>query len=167
MGGTEPEIYFHLARAYGGLGRAEDRKTALAKFTELSSRAKSDTEAQRSAASLVEEAKALVVTGDLAGAYAKMEHARELRPHDDSILFRLASLGYDLGHHDKAREAIQEAVAIAPSEWIYHFLLGLIEGRSGRLAQSRASLEVALRLNPGAADARAALAEVTRREDAK
>ena len=89
-----------------------------------------------------------------------MERARDLRPQDASILFRLASLDYDLARYSPARDAIQEALALAPSEWIYHFLLGLIEGRSGRLQASRESLEIAVRLNPSAADAYNALGEV-------
>ncbi len=41
LGGNESEVYYHLARAYGGLGRADDRTRALARFAELSKKAKS------------------------------------------------------------------------------------------------------------------------------
>jgi tetratricopeptide (TPR) repeat protein len=164
LGGTEPEIFYHLARAYGGLGRTAERATALAKFAELGRKATTDTETRRTALRLVDEAKSLVGSGDLAGALTRMERARDLRPQEESILFRLASLEYDLAHYDKARDAIQEAIALAPSQWLDHFLLGLIEGRSGRLPESRASLELAVKLNPAAADAREALAEVVRRQ---
>ena len=164
LGGKEPEIYYHLARAYGELGRADERTKALAKFAELSRKANADSEAGRSALRLVEEAKSLVQAGNLPSALARMEEAARLRPHDESILFRLASLEYDLGQYDKAGDAMREAVALAPSQWLYHYLLGLIQGRSARIPEARKSLELALRLNPDAADVRDALAEVVRRQ---
>ena len=38
LGGDESEVYYHLARAYGGLGREDARRTASARFAELSKR---------------------------------------------------------------------------------------------------------------------------------
>jgi predicted Zn-dependent protease len=43
-GAMEPEVYYHLARAYGGLGQAEKRTASLAKFAALSRQVKADTE---------------------------------------------------------------------------------------------------------------------------
>src|SRR5437867_3380290 len=93
-GGESSEVYYHLARAYGGLGRQEDRRKALARFAELTRKSKQDTEAQRTALRLMEQARSLVDSGDLQAAVARMEEARELRPSDDRILFRLASVHY-------------------------------------------------------------------------
>ena len=53
--------------------------------------------------------------GDLNGALAKVEEARELRPSDDTFLFRLASLNFDLKRYSIARDYAQEAVSLAPS----------------------------------------------------
>jgi Flp pilus assembly protein TadD len=94
-----------------------------------------------------------------------LEQARELWPPDDRILSRLAGLHYDLQRYNLARNYAQEAISLAPSEWLYHYLLGLIEKRSGRWKQARSSLEVALRLNPSAAEAHNALGEVALREN--
>jgi len=163
LGGDEPEIYYHLARAYGQLGRTGDRQAALAKFATLTRLAKSDTESRKEAQKYVEEAKGLVQSGDLPAALDRMRKARDLRPQDDSILFRLASLDYDLGNYDEARDAMETAIAFAPTEWIYRLLLGLVEGRSGHLDIARKSLETAIRLNPQAADAQNALGEVALR----
>jgi len=164
LGGTESEVYYQLARAYGGLGRAKERSAALAKFAKLRQKTNSDTEARRQALKLVEQAKSLVESGDLPRALAQMKQALELCPHDDTIQFRLASLDYDLAHYDEARDAIQEAIALVPSQWIYYLLQGLIEGRSGRLEAARSSLGVAVRLNPSAGDAHNALGEVALRQ---
>ena len=137
---------------------------ALARFAELSKQSSEDTEAQRRARQLMDEAKALAGSGNALEAAARLEEARELRPADDRLLFRLASLHYDLEHNGLARSYAQEAISLAPSEWLYHYLLGLIEGRSGRLQQSRSGLLIAIRLKPSAAEAHNALGEVALRE---
>ena len=160
LGGNDPEIWYHLARAYGNAGRPEDRRKALARFAELTRNSKQDAEARRKALELSAEAKALVDSGDLESALARMEAARELRPSDATILFRLASLNYDLSRYPLARQYAQEAIALTPSEWLYHFLLGLAEGREGHLKESRAALETALKLNDQSADVWNSIAEV-------
>jgi len=89
-----------------------------------------------------------------------MEEARELRPSDDRLLFRLASLQYDLKRYDLAQGYAQEAIALAPSEWLYHYLAGLIAKEAGKWRQARNSLETAARLNASAAEVQNALGEV-------
>ena len=100
LGANESEVYYHLARAYGGLGRQEERTQALARFAQITKKSKEDVEGQRRALNLMEEAKSLVDAGNLHLAAARMEEARELRPSDDRLLFRLASLQYDLKRYD-------------------------------------------------------------------
>lgn len=164
LGAVESEVYYQLARTEGGLGRVEEKKLALAKFAELRQRALTDTDVRRQANQLMEQAKVDLGAGDLPGASGRMKQANELCPHDETILFRLASLAYDLENYKEARDSVQEAIGLAPSQWLYHFLLGLVEGRAGRLEQARASLDVAVRLNPAAADAHNALGEVYLRQ---
>ena len=79
--------------------------------------------------------------------------------------FRLASLQYDLQRYDLARNYAQEAITLAPSEWLYHYLLGLVELASRRWQPSRSSLDIAARLNPSAAEVHNALGQVALRED--
>lgn len=159
-GDDSTEVHYHLARAYGGLGRQQERQKALARFAKLTEKEKKDTESQRASLRLAEQASTLVKAGDLHGAVARMEEARELSPADDRILFRLASLHFDLQQYDLARNYAQEAISLAPSVWLYHYLLGLIEKSSGRLPQARKSLETAGRLNPSAAEVQQALEEL-------
>jgi tetratricopeptide (TPR) repeat protein len=160
LGATESEVYYHLARAYGGLGRSEDRARALARFAELTRKQKEDAEAQRRALRLLDDAKTLVEAGDLQTAAARLEEARELRPADDRILFRLASLQYDLKRFDRAEAYAQEALALAPSEWLNHYLAGLAAKGAGKWVQARQSLETAARLNASAPEVQNALGEV-------
>jgi tetratricopeptide (TPR) repeat protein len=165
LGGDASEVYYHLARTYGALDRPEERKKALARFSLLTRKAKQETESQRRGLRLVEEARGLVESGDLRGAVARMEEARELRPGDDQVLFRLASLHFDLQRYEIARNYIQEAIALAPSQWLYHYLLGLLEKNASRLDQAQSSLELAVQLNPNAAEAHNALGDVAFRKN--
>ncbi|MCX6626994.1 MAG: tetratricopeptide repeat protein, partial [Candidatus Solibacter sp.] len=97
LGANDPEVFYHLARAYGGLDRQEDRRKALAQFALETRKSKESIEATRRALRLMDQARALVDSGDLEAAAARVDEARELRPSDDLILFRLAGLHYDLG----------------------------------------------------------------------
>jgi tetratricopeptide (TPR) repeat protein len=157
LGGEGADVYYHLARAYGGLDRADDRRKALARFSELTQRSKDDTEAQRKALRLIESSRTLLAAGDLNGAAAQLEEARRLRPADDGVLYRLASLNFDMRRNDLAKAYVEEAISHAPSQWLYHYLLGMIESNSARWPKARASLETAIRLNPSAAEAHNAL----------
>jgi tetratricopeptide (TPR) repeat protein len=161
---NEAEVYYHLARAYGGLGRQDERTQALARFAQLTKKGKDDAEAQRRAVGLIDAAKALVEAGNLRVALARMEEARELRPSDDRLLFRLASVYYDLQQYDVAGAYAQEASSLAPSEWLYHYLSGLVASRTGKWPQARIQLETAARLNSSAAEVQNALGEVAQHE---
>jgi tetratricopeptide (TPR) repeat protein len=142
------------------LDRPEDRRSALARFAELSRKVKQDTDAQRRAMKLMTQAKILVDSGDLRAALAALEEAREAFPSDDLILYRLAGLDYDLGRYDLARNYAEEAISLAPSVWLYHYLLALAEMHYGRWQQALRSLDVAVKLNPSAAEVHNALGQV-------
>lgn len=160
LGAQDPEVYYHLARAYGSLGNTEDRARALGKFAELTKKSKEDLEALRQSAKLTDQASSLVSSGDLNGAAARLEQARELHPSDDALLFRLAGVHFDLRQYDKARGYAEEAISLAPAEWLYRYLLGLIETRVNRWQQAEVSLRFAAQLNPSAAEVHNALGQV-------
>ncbi len=98
--------------------------------------------------------------GDLPAAASRLEQAREIQPSNDGILFRLASVHYDMQKFGIARNYAEEAVNLAPSVWLYHYLLGLIEIQTKSWQQARASLQIASKLNPSAAEVQAALKEL-------
>lgn len=161
MGGeNEPQVFYQLARAWGGLGKAAERRAALSRFSELTRREKEDTELQRKAAAWIDEARVLLQAGDLEKAASRLELAREAKPGDATLLFRLAGLNFDLQRYDMAREYVQAAISISPATWLYHYLLGLVERSANHLADSRASLEIAVKLQPTEAPAFNALGEV-------
>jgi tetratricopeptide (TPR) repeat protein len=159
-GQNEPQVFYQLARAWGGLGKAAERKAALARFSELTKKEKSNTELQRQANAWIDEARTLLQAGDLKGAAARLELAREAKPGDATVLFRLAGLNFDLQRYDVAREYVQAAISISPTTWLYHYLLGLVERSAGRLADAKASLEVAASLQTTEAPVFNALGEV-------
>lgn len=161
MGGeNEPQVFYQLARAWGGLGNATERRTALAKFSELTRKEKDDAERRKQAAALIDEARALLQTGDLDNAAKRLELAREAKPGDATLLFRLAGLNFDLQRYDVAREYAQAAISISPATWLYHYLLGLVEQGANHLPDARASLEVAAKLQPTEAPVLNTLGEV-------
>jgi len=163
LGGEEPEVYYRLARAYGGAGRQQDRQRGLDRFLELKEQSKRHAEAKREAAKLVERALPLVKAGNIESAIPWIEKARELQPGDAPILFRLAGLYYDLQKYNAARARVEEAIELSPSEWLYHYLLGLVEKDSGAAERARSSFENALRLNPSAREAEKQLEGLKRR----
>jgi tetratricopeptide (TPR) repeat protein len=115
---------------------------------------------QRKAAALIDEARAFLQAGDLENAAARLELAREMKPGDATLLFRLAGLNFDLRRYDAAREYVQAAISISPATWLYHYLLGLVERSANRLTDARASLEVAAKLQSTEAPVFNALGEV-------
>jgi tetratricopeptide (TPR) repeat protein len=159
-GENEPQVFYQLARAWGGLGKAVERKEALARFSALTKQEKDSTERQRQAAALIDEARTLVQSGDLETAAKRLELAREAKPGDPTLLFRLAGLNFDLQRYDVAREYVQAAISISPSTWLYHYLLGLVEQSSRRFADARSSLETAAKLEPNEAPVFNALGEI-------
>ncbi len=152
LGGTSSEVYYHLARAYRGLGRPDDASKALERFSALRSEAGREVEGSREAARLMIQAKPLVDEGKLFEAIAILERAVRLDSKSPQVLFRLAGLYYDTRQFDRARENVRAAINLAPSEYLYHYLSGLIDKDSGRLNAARTSFETAIRLNPSAAD---------------
>jgi Flp pilus assembly protein TadD len=166
-GENEPQVFYQLARAWGGLGKAAERKEALAKFSALTKKEKDNTELQRQAAALIDEARTLVQSGDLETAAKRLELAREAKPSDATLLFRLAGLHFDLQHYDVAREYVQAAISISPSTWLYHYLLGLVEQSTKRFADAKASLETAATLEPTEAPVFNALGEVLLEQGAR
>lgn len=161
MGGVnDPRVFYQLARAWGGLGKAPERKAALARFSELAKKQNADEELQRKAAAWIDEARALLQAGDLENAAARLELAREAKPGDATLLFRLAGLNFDLRRYDTAREYVQAAISISSSTWLYHYLLGLVERSANRLTDARASLETAAQLQSTEAPVFNALGEV-------
>ncbi len=159
-GANDPRVFYQLARAWGGLGKAPERRAALARFSELAKKQNDDEELQRKAAAWIDEARALLQAGDLENAAASLELAREARPGDATLLFRLAGVNFDLQRYDAAREYAQAAISISPATWLYHYLLGLVERGANRLTDARASLEMAARLQSTEAPVFNALGEV-------
>ena len=147
-GANEPQVFYQLARAWGGLGNPAERKGALARFSELTKKEKENAELQRKAAAWIDEARVLLQSGDFEKAVERLELAREAKPGDATLLFRLAGLNFDLRRYDVAREYVQAAISISPATWLYHYLLGLVEQSANRFTDARASLELAAELQP-------------------
>ena len=153
LGGKDPEIYYHLSKAYKVVGRGRESEQALAQFSALRQQANDKTESLREAARLTQQAKASVDRGNLPDAIAALEKARKLEGDTPQTLFRLAGLYYDSNQYELALQDVRMAIQLAPSDWSYYYLLGLIEINSSKPKEAQKSLETAVQLNPSAADA--------------
>ncbi len=153
LGGNDPEIYYHLSKAYKVVGRLRDSEQALAQFSALRLQANEKTESLREAARLTRQAKAFIDEGNLPEAIAALKKARKLEGDTPQTLFRLAGLYYDSNKYEPARQDVQTAIRMAPSEWSYYYLLGLIEINTDDAQAAQKSLETAVQLNPAAAEA--------------
>lgn len=163
LGGEDPDILYQLSRAYRALGREAESRNALTRFSAARRKTQAGDESRREASRLLAEAAPLVNKGDLAAAIRLVRRASELDPRNPSVLFRLAGLLYDTRSFDEAQTTIRRALDLAPSEWMYHYLNGLIDAGSGRLEAAQASLETAARLHPASADVYNALGTVAMR----
>lgn len=153
LGCKDGEIHYRMAYAYRNLGRSEESKKEMARFTEMRSQSNATVEATRESLRLLESAKQLVDQGKLTEAMSLMERAVTLDPANPRLHFRLGSLHFDMKNFLVARGEAQQAIFLAPSEWMYHYLLALIEESDGRPQSAVKSLEAVTRLNPAFADA--------------
>jgi tetratricopeptide (TPR) repeat protein len=124
----------------------------MAEFTALRNKADDNEEKQREAQRLAERAKAMVDANRLEEAIALLERSRSVSRRDPQLMFRLAGLYYDTKQFAKAREDVEAAIALAPTEWTYQYLAGLIDESTGRLEEAAKKLSVAARLNPTRAE---------------
>lgn len=153
LGCKDPEIHYRLAYAYRGLGRNEESKQEMAKFTQMRTQSNASVEATRESLRLLERAKQLVDEGKLMEALSLTEKASDLDPTNPRLHFRVASLHFDLKNLVPARGHVEQAIFLAPSEWMYHYLLALIEESEGKTKAQKESLDAVVRLNPSFADA--------------
>jgi Flp pilus assembly protein TadD len=165
-GATDPEIHYYLSQTYRAAGRPDESRKALEEFKRLRNKASGAADAQRDAARMIPDAKRLAEAGNVPGAIALLEKALLLDLRNPAILFPLAGLYFQNRQYEKARSAIRDAIALAPSQWNYHYLEGLIETGIGDFSSARNSLETALELNPSSAEAHNQLGDLCmQRED--
>jgi len=152
LGGKDPQIYYHLARAYRGSGNEEESRKAMVEFMALRNKADASEEKQRKSQRLAEQAKAMVNANRLDEAIVLLEQSRNGETSDPQLMFRLAGLYYDTKQFGKAREDVEAAIAVAPAEWTYQYLAGLIAESTARLDEATKRLSTAARLNPARAE---------------
>ena len=145
---TSSEAQYQLAQAYERLGLQEERQQAMARFTALKEQSKENPDVRAGGPSPLLHAEASAKAGKFDEAIEYAQKALSLEPQNDRIIFLLASLYYDAGQLELARQNLDEALTKAPSEWTYHYLRGLIDERSGQWVEAGESVKTALRLNP-------------------
>jgi len=157
---TNSDVQYQLAQAYNRLGLPKQYQTAMARFGALKKESQEATESPEEAPSLLLEAEPLARAGKFAEAIDLVKKALSLDPGNDAFLYRLASFYYDAGQYDLAGQSARQAIAKAPSEWVYHYLLGLAEERTRQAGEAGESFETSVRLNPGCAECYSHLGEL-------
>lgn len=87
---------------------------------------------------------------DLSLAYARK--ALEQNPNSDSAYYQMGKTYRTLKDWPRAAEAFEQAVAIKPVSSQYHYVLGLVYRKLGKLKESKEQLEVFEKLERKAAD---------------
>ena len=164
LGGRDPEIYYRLAQVDRALGKTEDSREALSKFTALRSQSNGSDDAKREAARLTAEAKQKIEQGQLTAAIDLLKHVVALEGETPRSLFRLASLYFDTEQYGLAQQYDRKAIDLDPSEWTQWYLLGLIERKAGRPKEATEALQTALKLNPASVEVKNQLGELAREQ---
>lgn len=89
-----------------------------------------------------------------------LERAARLAPGKGSILEALGRARYNAGHHDLAREAFEELVAVDPASHYGHFGLAEALRKLGRLREAWTHARLAVALEPRSSLYRSALARL-------
>ncbi|MFM2164767.1 MAG: hypothetical protein RL325_1204 [Planctomycetota bacterium] len=92
----------------------------------------------------------LVVLGDLNGAVAELERYLRIAPTAVDARRRLIDILYANNALDRAEETLRAAIGYAPGEPGWHFTLGDLLARRGKLADAAASYARADKLRPDA-----------------
>ncbi|MGA1223358.1 MAG: tetratricopeptide repeat protein [Phycisphaerales bacterium] len=95
-------------------------------------------------------AEILVVLGDMNGAVAELERFVRIAPASVDARRRLVDLFYSSGQFDRAEETIRAAIGYAPGEPAWHYTLGELQVRRGKLAEAAAAYARADELRPDA-----------------
>jgi tetratricopeptide (TPR) repeat protein len=113
------------------------------------------------AAAANEEGARLFLSGAVQESVPRFEEALAADPGFDqarrnlaAALATLAQRELGTGNLDDARARLERAVALAPDEAPYHFLLGTLHFRRGDLYEARQHVDRALELAPGLGEAR-------------
>ena len=90
----------------------------------------------------------LVSLGDVSGAAAELERFLRILPTSVDARRRLVDLLYTNGQFDRAEEVLRQAIGYAPGEPNWHYTLGDLLARRGKLAEAALSYGRADKLFP-------------------
>ena len=90
----------------------------------------------------------LVVLGDLNAAAAELDRYLRLVPTNVEARRRLVDLLYSNNQFDRAETSLREAIGYAPGEPAWHYTLGELLARRGRMPEAAASFARADKLRP-------------------
>jgi len=107
----------------------------------------------------------LVQRGDYTTSLPYLQQAQELRPNDTDVEIDLAIANGGAGNDNAAARFFDRAEAMAPNDPRPYYFYARWLKEKGRLAESRAHLEAALRLNPAYLEAHQLIAQINGAQD--
>jgi tetratricopeptide (TPR) repeat protein len=83
--------------------------------------------------------------GDLKTAYTHDARALQLEPNDSDACTELAKVLIQMDRNDEARQLLESAVQIDPSNYVAHFRLGTLYRQQGKIDEAKQQVELYLR----------------------
>jgi Flp pilus assembly protein TadD len=150
QGGAGYDAYLLMGQALAALGRSAEAVEAFGKAAM----------ARPTVEALVLEGRAARDAGLLDTAQVAFTRARQLDPHDASLLHMLGLICLELGQIAQAEGELTAALALRPDDATSLVALGRVYAARGQWQEARQSYERALALDPRNPDARGLLAHV-------
>lgn len=147
---SAPEVLLALAQVHLAQSDDEHDHSPIEKAGSVLSKAEKLAKGDATFVAQIERlrAEAASAVGDLKGAAAALERARDLDPGDDALLLDLAHAWFEILKLDEAKELATRLVKIRDGDPEPLFLLGLIAERRGDYAGAEKQFDKARAIDP-------------------
>lgn len=149
----DTQSLFLLGNAYECAGQTELAARAREEFAAASQRDRRRAENEVQSKHLVEQANELARQNKLGEALALLNQALEKNPQNGFAYSQQAKIYFSIRDAEKAREAIQKALAIQPYQPDFLYVSGVIAASDGKTDEALDAFEKVTHINPKEADA--------------
>ena len=147
-----PNVFYVLATLYQQLGKENEAREAGERFQRLTKGAEERDHRDARIKVAYRRGRELLEQGKMNEAEATFKTVLELDPHDANTHSVLAKIALSKGRLPEAKRWIEQALVYDDSVGEFHFLLGLVETRSGNLGAAEPATRRSVELMPGFPD---------------
>ena len=148
LDGDHLDAHYRLASALARLGRREDAKPIMTRFSELQQRFNADEAHHKQLKTARNELAAAIAARDGAAVERAVQEMLSLAPEDPDVLVAVAKVWISTGRESAAFDACAAASQIAPEHWEANYLYGLLLTSRGRPQDALEPLRRSLAGNP-------------------